>query len=222
MVTEKRDFVIFTHGDYKIRDVAFYRTLCERRFTIAVNGGMNYFFASDQMPDLLMGDLDSVTQIHDKLPAEINLLTFPVHKNKTDLQLAFEFCLEKHARSVDIVLPSFGEPDHFLGNIMLVHLLDRYNFSEASPIVKFVNVWYEILFCWDERQTFTRCEGERVSVIPLSSQIVLNCKGTEYEVNELTIFPGDTRALRNRIIASEAVVEVKGKALVIHQHKQKG
>jgi thiamine pyrophosphokinase len=113
------------------------------------------------------------------------------------------------------VVPTLGVPDHFLGNVMLVNLVDRLKLARLYPKIRFVNIRYEIVFVQDCSETFVNCRGDVVSVIPLSSRIALTCRGTEYYVQNAAIRLGDTRGLRNRIVSRKATFSIKGKAFVI-------
>jgi len=212
-----KDFIIFVHGSYRTKHLSFYRKLCRSRIKIAVDGGLKFFLKAHIVPDLLMGDLDSLHRVPKDLPRRTRVITFPSRKDKTDLQLAFEYCLNEKARSIDIVVPTLGGPDHFLGNVMLVNLLDRLKHARTHPKIRFVNIRYEIVFVQDRSQTFVNCRGDIVSVIPLSRRIVLTCRGTEYDVQNAAIRLGNTRSLRNRIVSRKATFDIKGKAFVIRQ-----
>lgn len=212
-----KDFIIFTHGSYRTERLSFYRTLCRSKIKIAVDGGLKFFLKTHTMPDLLIGDFDSLQKIPKNLSRHVKVLTFPAKKDKTDLQLAFEYCLNEKAKSIDIIVPTFGQPDHFLGNVMLVNLVDELKYTRASPRIRFVNVRYEITFVQDRWETFTNCIGDIVSVIPLSDFIVLTCSGTEYDVQGVKIRCGHTRGLRNRIFSRKATFDIKGAAFVIHR-----
>jgi thiamine pyrophosphokinase len=212
-----KDFIIFVHGVYKTEHLSFYRKLCRSRIKIAVDGGLKFFLKAKTVPDLLMGDLDSLRRIPKDLPGRTRVITFPSRKDKTDLQLALEYCLNEKAGSLDIVVPTLGGPDHFLGNVMLVNLLDRLKNARTHPKIRFINIRYEIVFMQDRSETFVNCRRDIVSIIPLSSRIVLTCRGTEYDVQNVAIRLGDTRSLRNRILSSKATFNVKGKAFVIRQ-----
>ncbi len=211
-----RDYVIFTHGVYKTGHLDFYRKLCRSKIKVAVDGGMSFFLKSNVTPDFLIGDLDSLKKMPKDLSRMTKVITFPIKKDKTDLHLAFEYCFSKQAESIDVVLPSFGQPDHFLGNVMLVNLVDKREHTASSPRIRFVNVRYEIIFVADRTETFVNCPGHLVSVIPLSNSIVLTCSGTEYDVSNLRIRSGDSRASRNRIASRRATFDIKGRAFIIH------
>jgi len=211
------DFVIFVRGTYRTEHLGFYRKLCRRRVKIAVNGGLRFFLKAQIAPDIVIGDFDSIQKTPKDLPHRVQVMAFPVRKDKSDLQLAFEYCLNHKAQSIDIVVPTFGQPDQFLGNVMLVRLVEELKHAGSCPRIRFVNVQYEIRFVKDHEEIFTNCIGDTVSVIPLSDSILLTCSGTEYDVQGVEISSGYTRGLSNRIVSRRAIFGIKGNAFVIHR-----
>ena len=113
-----KDAVIFTNGRYRAADYPFYRLLCKERFCVAADGGYKFFKNAKVGCDLVVGDFDSLKRV----PEDIETLVFDKHKDKTDTQLALEYCLKNKFSRIDIVDPAIGEPDHFLGNLMLLTL----------------------------------------------------------------------------------------------------
>ena len=211
-----KNFVVFTHGVYRTAHLDFYRKLCRSSIKIAVNGGLRFFLKAHIVPDLLIGDLDSLKNVRKASLRHTKVMTFPKRKDKTDLQLALEYSLNERADRIDIVLPSFGQPDHFLGNMMLVNIVGGQRRAGLLPKIRFVNIKYEILFVSDRSESFVDQIGDMVSVVPLSDFVVLTCTGTTYDVRKAKIERGQTRGLRNRVTSSKAAFDIKGQALLIH------
>ena len=59
-------------------------------FIIAADGGYRYLERMDIMPDLIMGDFDSLG----KIPNHPNVITHPTEKDDTDLMLAVKYAME--------------------------------------------------------------------------------------------------------------------------------
>ncbi|MDH3891031.1 MAG: thiamine diphosphokinase [candidate division Zixibacteria bacterium] len=209
-------WVLFLPGLYRKKQIGFYRKLCGAARLVAVDGGCRFFAASGLTPSLIIGDLDSVKSIPTQFRDKAELLRFPVNKDKSDLQLAFEHCLAQKARQIDIVNPSIGQVDHFLGNLMLLGLFNKRLKSSGDVRVRIVNVDYEILWLHDTKRSIVNCVGDGLSVLPMSASIKLSCRGTEYPAERLRVRRGHTQSLRNRITAKRASIGVEGEALVVH------
>lgn len=213
-------WVLFLPGQYRSKDITFYQELCAKAKLVAVDGGCSFFTASGLTPDIIIGDMDSAKSIPRRIRESAKLIRFPVHKDKTDLQLAVEFALDQGARRVEIVDPQIGQIDHFLGNLMLMGLFDKKLTGGGDPEIKIVNVGYEILWLNNARRSFVDSVGDRVSVVPISASIKLSCRGLEYPAKRLQVKRGHTQSLRNRITARRATVDVAGEALVIRYFGQ--
>ncbi len=208
-------FVIFLPGACRRAHLAFYRGLCRKARLVAVNGGCRFFVAAGMTPDVIIGDLDSVSSIPSQFREQSQLLLYPGDKNKTDLQLALEYCVSEKVRVVDIVSPGVGEVDHFLGNIMLLGLFDKMSGVSTKPKIRIVGTNYEILWVHDSRRSFSDCVGDRLSVIPMSATVRLTSRGTEFAADRLRIVRGHSHGLRNRITKRRASVGIEGQALIV-------
>lgn len=207
--------VIFVSGRYRQGRLGFYKKLCRSARTLAVDGGCRFFLAADMVPDVIIGDLDSLKSIPSRFRKDSHILRFPHNKDKTDLHLALEYSLKERAKVVDIVSPNVGEIDHFLGNVMLLGLVDKVSRVAPKARVRIVSDGFEVLWVHDDRRSFNDRVGQRVSVIPMSSAIRLTCRGMDYAAVRRRIASGHTMGLRNRIIRRRASVEIEGKALVV-------
>lgn len=214
-----KEFTLFLHGNYRRDDMAFYRKLCRGRFKIAVDGGYSFFKLSGIAPDLLIGDFDSIGKLPRNLPESTEVIRHPAFKDKTDTHLALDYCIDHGAARIDIVMPSLGEPDHFLGGVMLLRLRGVIGKRKQEIRSRIVNPSFEIFYLKDGSIRISGHKGETVSVIPLSTSIRLGTQGLEFKANNLKISAGDSRPLRNRIAARRATVAVKGEAFVIHSFR---
>lgn len=95
---------------------------------VAVDGGLHPLLQLQIKPDLAVGDFDSLpSEDQDRLKgAEFPLLRYPVEKDKTDLELAFDWVDAKYVDSksccVTLTGVSGGAASHFLTNIGIFFL----------------------------------------------------------------------------------------------------
>jgi len=208
--------ILFLHGTYRAADLPYYRRLCRGKVMVAVDGGLRFFIKAGLKPDFIIGDFDSAKIVPKKIRDRAEILSFPQIKDKTDSHLALDYCLKNGARRIDIVMPTIGEPDHFLGNLMLLTAVPRKK-SGPAITVRIINRRYEARCLVDESITINDSAGDMVSIIPISSRIELTSTGCEYRADSLKIKRGDSRPLRNRITARRARIAIAGKALLIRQ-----
>ncbi len=208
--------VAYLQGTYSKKDLSFYKSLARGRTTIAVDGGYRFFRAAGLIPDFLIGDFDSVPRLPRDIAEMTTVMEFPPEKDMTDAHLAVDFCLREGATEIDIVMPGFGDIDHALGSILLLGLGQLKSSRSGGPKIRVVNPAYEIRLVADVSTTFRGCQGDRLSVLPLSASIRLSLTGTAFNVKNVRIRIGETRGLRNEITAARSTVTVVGRALVVH------
>ena len=207
-------YILFVRGTYRARQIEYYKRLCRGKQRIAVDGGYSFFKRSGFVPDVLLGDLDSARGLPKKFSPQTKVVRFPVRKDKTDSQLAVEYCVEQEARSIDIVMPSIGDMDHYLGNIMFLTAPVIARWVKAGGTIRILNTKGELRFVKDGGVIFRLAVGDSVSVIPISKKIILSCTGTDYDVKSVSIVRGESRSLRNRVRTRRAVFTVGGEAFI--------
>lgn len=211
---------LFLNGTYNNKHLSYYHKISDKKYKVAVDGGYQFFRKTNQQPDLLLGDFDSIKQFPENLPDQIEIVTHPVNKNKTDLELALDFVLMRGFKDIVIVQPEIGEVDHFLGNIFLMLNLSLLYKLGMDVALKFVNIDYEFVYIRDRKLSISNCIGDLVSVFPLSESIMLTESGFKYAAKGLKIKKGSSSGLRNQIKAKQARVGVEGKALIYHKHSK--
>ncbi len=208
---------MFLNGVYQSKYIDLYRKLCRGKVTIAVDGGHRFFEKAGMAPQLLIGDLDSLANATKRIHTKTILIKHPSKKDKTDAQLALEWSLAQKPKEITIVQPSMGEPDHFLGNLMLLTLAEWHPLARYRPKIRIYNARHEIVLLHNATQRFDGCAGDLISVVAISDRIRLTCEGTAYDVKRTMIRRGMALSLRNRVVSKKAYVKVEGAGLVFHR-----
>lgn len=212
-----KDYILLLNGKYQKKDLPFYKKLCKSKITIAVDRGYEFFRKTKTFPDILLGDFDSLGSIPKKLPSKTVILKYPQRKNLTDSHIALKYCLDQSADNIDIVQPDVGEVDHFLGNFFLLALKDITAKKSYNPHVRIISPEYEVRLVYNDTTRFNNCKDDTISIIPLSSNIILNCMGMVYNTDNVTVRQGESRPLRNQIKSKRAEVKIQGRGLVYHK-----
>ena len=140
--------LIFLNGYYDTRHLDFYRQEIEtalesRSPLICADGGIGIFNALNRhgetllVPDVLIGDMDSVVQEETKAKRTVQEWIGKTDKDYTDGQLAVDYALEKYGcRRIMIYgalpRPEIYETDQFLGNLKLMRF-GHYRVSRDEP-----------------------------------------------------------------------------------------
>ena len=85
-------------------------------FLIAADGGMEHLARWGLMPDLLVGDLDSLG----KAPPGVPCKKFPREKDATDLSLALDEAFLRAQKNIIVTGAWGGRPDHCVGSLQLL------------------------------------------------------------------------------------------------------
>ncbi|OIP97796.1 thiamine diphosphokinase [Candidatus Wirthbacteria bacterium CG2_30_54_11] len=216
-----RSCLVFLNGKYDLSNMRYYldeiRNAGTEARVIAVDGGLRIFDHLRLVPDLIVGDLDSVENEILSRFADVPRRQFDRDKDLTDGELAVRIVLEEDAGAVSLYgwEAKEGEVDHMFGNALLLFL--GTNLTLRSPGI-------EVRAAADSGVFFSGVVGDRLSVVPLSCQIEVKYRGCRFPLIEgevVTSAFGETRTLRNEFMKTQVEVQIKGKALVIHQAFQR-
>ncbi|MYB96604.1 thiamine pyrophosphokinase [Candidatus Poribacteria bacterium] len=242
--------LIFLNGYYDTQHLDFYRQEIEtalesRSPLICADGGIWIFDALNQcgerrlMPDVLIGDMDSVAdQGYKPLQGEKRTLTQAKHvvqewigktdKDYTDGQLAVDYALEQSGCRHIIIYgglprPEGYETDQFLGNLKLMRF-GHYRVSTDEPYSAEMRDPKQTIHYVLSAVRLTRKNGglQRVSLIAETDNVVVEkSENLRWNLASLHIHPDLTNALRNEFVESAEwaalqLVEGSAPVYVIH------
>jgi thiamine pyrophosphokinase len=94
-------------------------SLAQADYLICADSGANYVYELNYIPNLIVGDFDSVCP--DVLQAYRSqgcpLKTYPVEKDSTDTELAIQLALKKNPTEIYLLSSIGGRLDHSLANV---------------------------------------------------------------------------------------------------------
>lgn len=210
--------LLFANGDLGpvARDIARRQAASHPR-VVSVDGGLRHCDALGLVPELQIGDLDSV-QRHSSVPT----LAFPRDKDASDLELALEWLAAQTIERVSLFGLTGGRSDHMLFNWLLParrawpFRLQCIDDSVCATVVRHDQPYREILEA-----------GQTVSLLPLGS----GCRGVSthglvFPLDDDDLPVGSTRGLSNRVAPSAAdgagVSITQGVLLVLTVHAHTG
>lgn len=181
---------------------------------IAADGGLEHVLALELQPDILIGDLDSVSEelLSQLKGANTIIIEHPADKDETDLELALQYAAEKHPGEIVILAAFGGRLDQLLGN---VHLLAHPGL--ASQSIRLADAGQSAWLVRDETSISGK-KGDTVSLIPLGGDVHFEATvGLRWSLNDEVLEFGRARGISNVMTADEAVVTVKsGLLLCVH------
>ena len=91
---------------------------------VAADGGSRHARAVGLRPDLIVGDLDSLTALEREgwVQAGVELIHHPAEKDETDLELALIEAVKRGATEIVVLTALGGRTDQLLANVLLLAL----------------------------------------------------------------------------------------------------
>ena len=209
MQTDNRA-VLFANGQAR---PGFEVSLLPGDFLVAVDGGLRHLKRLGIKPQLLIGDLDSVSagELAEAIDSGIEVQRFPPAKDQTDLELALEYALKAGYAQIVIAYPFGDRVDHTLGNLSL---LARPDLAEKTLSLEDGQVEARLL---NTSACLPTQPGDLISLIAWGAPIEgITTKGLEYPLNHETLLPWQTRGISNVALADSIDLDFKsGRLLVI-------
>lgn len=212
-MTEKHALV-FANGEL-INPVAALGMAARADMLIAADGGLSHMQALDLTPDLLIGDLDSVTpdQINWAQTKGARVLRFPTDKDETDLELALYEAVQSGCKRITITAALGGRFDQTLSNIYLLNL------PVLAGIDARIDDGRQEIILVRRATEVTGDPGDIVSLLPLSPIVRgITTRGLKYPLADESLIFYRSRGLSNEMLTGEARVEVQdGILLCVHE-----
>ena len=211
--------LIFLNGYYDLRALGFYRSeiesAIENRFPlICADGGIRIFDELNRrsdtvvVPDVHIGDMDSVPNGATKAKKTVQEWVGQMDKDWTDGQLAVDYALEKYnCRHVIIYgglpRPNVYETDQFLGNLKLMRFGHYRCAMDTHYSAEMRDPKQTIHYVLSTVQLSRKSSGlQRVSLIADAPNVIVETsENLRWDLASLHIHPDLTNALRNEFIA---------------------
>ncbi|WP_077367365.1 thiamine diphosphokinase [Anaerosalibacter sp. Marseille-P3206] len=182
-------------------------------FIVCADGGTNHIAAINVMPDLVVGDLDSISSnTLEKIESNnINIERYNPKKDATDTELATEYLIEKGFKEIIFMGVTGSRIDHTLGNILI---LDKLLKRGIKGVIIDEN---NRVYITDSELCVSREEGTFVSIIPITSNgAKVTLTGFEYETDRVEFGFSSTLGISNRVVEENGYIKVEnGTCLVI-------
>lgn len=186
----------------------------EINFIIAADKGSECLYNYNIIPDLLLGDFDSVKkEILNNIKLHVKeILEFPPEKDYTDTEIAVLEAVKRGAEKIYLFGATGSRMDHVLGNIGL--LLSAEKKGVALEILDDNNRLY---LGKNKMKLYGKC-GENISFHALSDNVSkLNIIGAKYNLENYDLNLLDPRAICNEFVNTPIEISYEnGQLLVLH------
>lgn len=181
-------------------------------YVICADGGLEKVKGLGLMPDLILGDFDSVSAsvLERYKSLNIETVTFPPEKDYTDMELAITHAVKKGFKDIVLVGASGTRLDHTVANMLLI---EKYHKIGINIVILDNNNLIQMV---TNNMTIPFRKNHFVSIMPLSESIEgLTLEGFEYPLNNINVERGSTLCISNEISENMGVIRLdKGSAIV--------
>lgn len=203
--------VIVTGGPLKDEAAGLIRKLTgsEDSFLIACDGGCDFLARYDIVPDIVVGDMDSISdeglefiEKHD-----VFIERYPVEKDWTDTEIALN---KTEGSDVFLIAPVSGRIDHVIANMQLVLKLR----GEGRQITMTDGITYCYPLCGDdsvEIDVSSFDEPIAVSLIPWdfgSAVKGVTTQGLYYPLEDHDLVAGPSFSFSNHPVSKNAPISI--------------
>lgn len=200
-------------------DLAPFHSLIQQAdLVIAADGGARYLLALGILPQIAVGDFDSIEPLalERLIAAGVEVQRHPVHKDETDLEFALLQAVAAGARQVYVLAALGGRADQHLANLQLL------THPALAPVeVRLLQERWEI-FAIRESARLEGSAGDIVSLLPMT-EVVQGIVTEElyYPLRDEALRLGPARGVSNAMLSSQARVTIRdGVLLCMHEHQQ--
>lgn len=176
---------------------------------VCCDGAADALADAGLMPDLVIGDLDSISPARRKRFASV--LIEDRDQETNDLTKAVNWCREHHIASITILGATGKREDHTLANI---GLLARYNREIRAEMVTDHGIFSVIR----KPSRFPSVPGQQISIFSLTPETAITASGLKYPLNGMKLTELWQGSL-NEATGDSFTLRFTDGTLVIYRHR---
>lgn len=180
----------------------------EADMIVAADGGAETARQAGLYPDVIIGDLDSVSALARQQFSAARWI-FVDNQNNTDLQKALHFLVGQKCKKCTLAGFTGGRWDFSLGN-----LLALCPYVKKMELCVVGNGWEIVPL--RTTQHFTARTGARVSLLPLKCCSGVSLQGLKFPLKNARLTLGTTRTLSNQAVKTHFSVSLKSGFLLVY------
>jgi thiamine pyrophosphokinase len=200
-----RTALLICNGDPPSRALAR-RVARVSNWIVAADGGATAACVLGLIPDVIIGDLDSLSR-ETRRVCRTSLVLQLRRQDNTDLEKALDFLAASRARSVTILGATGKRIDFTLGNFSVL-----WKYSSLMDLRFAGEGWYALPV--GKKRTLRAPRGTTVSLIPFGPCEGITLHGLQYSLTNSSMRVGET-GLSNVVVKSPFTVQVRRGAMLL-------
>ena len=174
----KGPFVLFGNGEAPTH-ITPIKILKSAVTILCTDGGADKLKSLGLEPDLILGDMDSLSLAQESYNCKIVEL---MDQSKTDLEKSLEWCYENGIGELSLVGFSGKQDDHYMAALWtLVSYYDKMELTLYSNSSK--------IKCVKSDTRIDSFTGQTISIIPTKENIETSVSGLKYSINKSILKP---------------------------------
>ncbi len=172
-------------------------------YIICADGGYNIAKRMGIKPDILIGDLDSISELDE----DIKTIQYPSKKDVTDGELCLNYAIEKGFDDILLLCMTSTRLDHTINNILM---LSRCNSAVIADEKNEIYILKDVLKIENRK-------GKTLSILPIKGDLEgIITEGLMYPLCDETLYFGECRGNSNVILDDALKITVKkGMGIVV-------
>lgn len=219
----KKVYILITGGSLSeefVREYILDRPYLKNAGVICIDRGLNHARSLGLIPDIIVGDFDSVDKNelkwwseNEKKPRFISLCP---EKDLTDTHTAVLEAIRLKAEEILIFGATGGRQDHFLANLNILLLPMREGIKACILDEQNRISLIEHGFSIKRKESY----GKYISFIPFIGPVTnVTMRGFKYETEGITLNLGDSLGISNEISEENAVIDFDSGVLIVAESK---
>ena len=194
--------IIIASGKAVNKDI-FNELYFDNDFIICADGGLNYLDNLNIIPNLIVGDFDSVDESLLVKYQNIKTIRFSKDKDYTDTELAIEEAIKSGYREIIIFGATGTRLDHTMANMMLIE-----KYLKENVEIKIIDN-NNIVQILDKNIIINKKTGYYLSIVPITECIEgITLNGLKYPLDNVNVQRGSTLCISNEIVDDKAIIQL--------------
>ncbi|HTY11835.1 MAG TPA: thiamine diphosphokinase [Bacteroidota bacterium] len=209
---KKRSAIIICNGEV-LPKKAMRPLLNGKPFIVCADGGANKARKLGIRPDVIIGDLDSISPATKRYYSRVKTIRVP-SQYSTDLEKALDYLVENRYQDAVVVGATGGRPDHSLSNLsILKKYCERIRLVFSDPLCDIHLIGRKIIF--------DSPIGAIISLLPLGRCGGITTKGLKYPLRNEPLELGVREGTSNAVVSSPVSITVQHGSLLLFIVKNK-
>ena len=137
-----------------------------------VDGGADKLITMGYTPDVILGDLDSISK---KKMICNSTVVYLEDQSKNDLEKSITWCLNQGVDELELFGFSNGRDDHHLANLFIMK-----DYSNKLKMKMYTD--RSLIFCINEHSTFSSKANQIISIFTFNKKTIINTTGLKYKL----------------------------------------